>query len=131
MHYDYWMEAYIKLREKERSLVEHFETIVQSDHKEFGGTNGSREDIPKLMEAVVSRRLNLWQKERWRFRLGNKQIHLSKQIDGVIKNALKTKEFLFAVGQVDPVHVGLPLAGVCLLLSVSLYKNVSEVAEFC
>ncbi|KAL1980263.1 hypothetical protein VTN96DRAFT_4407 [Rasamsonia emersonii] len=116
---DLWTEAYRRLRQRDKQLVEDFEHILQLESGTSHTTDIAPKPIPTLMQETVSRRVDLWNERRWRFRLGNKQIHLRKKVDEVIKNVLKTKDILLAVGQVDPVHIGLPLAGVCLLLSLA------------
>ncbi|KAL1969261.1 hypothetical protein VTN77DRAFT_9453 [Rasamsonia byssochlamydoides] len=115
---DLWMEAYKRLRQRDQKLVEDFEYIVRVESDTSEETDIALKPIPMLMQETVSRTVVLWNERRWRFRLGNKQIHLRRKVDEVIKNVLKTKDILIAVGQVDPVHIGLPLAGVCLLLSL-------------
>lgn len=127
---DLWMEAYRRLRQRDKQLVEDFEHILQLESGTSQATDIAPRPIPTLMQEAVSRRVDLWNERRWRFRLGNKQIHLRKKVDEIIKNVLKTKDILLAVGQVDPVHLGLPLAGVCLLLSVSDQRGRSPFPSF-
>lgn len=127
---DLWMEAYRRLQQRDKQLVEDFEHILQLESSTYQTTDIAPKPIPTLMQEAVSRRVDMWNERRWRFRLGNKQIHLRKKVDEVIKNVLKTKDILLAVGQIDPVHIGLPLAGVCLLLSVSDQKGRSAFPPF-
>lgn len=127
---DLWMEAYRRLRQRDKQLVDDFEHILQLENGTSQATDIAPKPIPVLMQETVSRRVDLWNEQRWRFRLGNKQIHVRKKVDEVIKNVLKTKDILLAVGQVDPVHLGLPLAGVCWLLSVSNQKGRSAFPSF-
>ncbi|KAN0075809.1 Sex-determining protein fem-1, partial [Elaphomyces granulatus] len=115
---DLWSTALNRLQQKDPDLVADFEHIMrtESDVGESGGSDNK--SLPILMEDIVSQKLSLVNGARWRFRLGNKSIVLRDTVDRVVKIVMSTKDILLSVGQLDPVHAGLPLGGVCFLLSL-------------
>lgn len=85
--------------------------------------SGSRDDgdtskREKKMSALVDKKLAIMNDKQWRFKVGDNSVEVREQVDRVVKVVLVAKDILTAVGNLDPIHAGLPLAGVCVLLSV-------------
>ena len=70
------------------------------------------------MSVLVAKKLEIMNTNRWRLHAGDKSIEIREQIDRIVKVVLVAKDFVSAAASVDPVHVALPWAGVCFLLSV-------------
>ena len=101
--------------------MEDFERLLASEHEihpSAGLDKGNPSERDKKMSALVERKLEAMNKTQWRFTVGDKSVKVREQVDRVVKVVLVAKRFVSSVGNIDPLHVGLPLAGVCLLLSV-------------
>lgn len=72
----------------------------------------------KRMSALVDKKLAAMNKEQWRFKIGDKAVEVREQVDRIIKVVLVAKDFISSVASIDPIHAGLPWAGVCMLLPV-------------
>lgn len=72
----------------------------------------------KRMSALVDKKLAAMNKEQWRFKVGDKSVEVREQVDRIVKVVLVAKDFISSVAIIDPIHVGLPWAGVCMLLPV-------------
>ena len=71
------------------------------------------------MSSLVEKKLAIMNKERWRFQVGDKSVEFRQQVDRIVKVILVAKDFISSVASIDPIHAGLPWAGVCMLLPVS------------
>jgi hypothetical protein len=69
------------------------------------------------MSAFVDKKLAIMNKEQWRFKVGGKSVEVREQFDRIVKVVLVAKDFISFMG---PIHAGLPWAGVCILLNVTL-----------
>lgn len=73
----------------------------------------------KQMSGLVAKKLETMTKEQWRFPLLGRSVNVREQFDRIVKILLVSRNFASAAASIDPVHAGLPWAGVCLLLPVS------------
>lgn len=48
--------------------------------------------------------------------MGSHSIEVREQVDRIIKIVTVAKDFVSSVASLDPIHAGLPWAGVCMLL---------------
>ena len=113
---DLWGLAYKQLLAENETLVRHYEEVL----KTAGSVpNDPVADIQMQIQAVlVLKRKQILQKQ-WRLQWGNKSIKVRIQIDRIVKIIGTFKEAGSVAANVDPLHAGLPWAGICFLLAVS------------
>ena len=114
---DLWGLAYKQLLAENEPLVRRYEEVLKT-----AGIvpDDSAADIQEQIQAVlVLKRKQILQKQ-WTLQWGNKPIKVRTQIDRIVKIIGAFKEAGSVVANVDPLHAGLPWAGVCFLLSVSM-----------
>jgi hypothetical protein len=80
------------------------------------------------MSQLVSEKLEIMNRKQWRFEVGGKSVEVREQVDRVVKVVLVARDLLNATASLDPVHAGLPLGGVCVLLSVSARGSLSSIS---
>lgn len=76
----------------------------------------------KQMSALVAKKLEVMNEKKWRFDIGGKSVEVRDQVDRIVKIVLVAKDFISSAATIDPVHAGLPWAGVCMLLPVGYLK---------
>ena len=74
----------------------------------------------KAMSVFVSKKLAAMNEKKWRFEVGGRSIEVREQVDRIVKTILVAKDFISSIASMDPIHAGLPWAGVCMLLPVGL-----------
>lgn len=72
----------------------------------------------KQMSALVTKKLETMKQKQWKLQMGEKTIEVRNQVDRIIKVVEFGKVLITSVASMDPVHAGLPWAGVCMLLPV-------------
>ena len=72
----------------------------------------------KQMLALVTKQLAAMNSRQWRISLGRKSIEIRHEVDRILKIVTVAKEFGTSLASIDPVHAGIPWAGVCVLLPV-------------
>jgi hypothetical protein len=92
-------------------------------------------DVDALVQqalAATRQKQTTCQAKRWTFTFRGQTVVLREKADNIGKWLDRFKQVGDVASNVDPVHVGLPWAGIRLLLEVSivdLVKNVTDVAE--
>jgi hypothetical protein len=76
----------------------------------------------KQMSALVEKKLAIMNDKQWRIKVCGRSVEVREQVDKIVKIVLVAKDFISTAASLDPVHVGLPWAGVCILLPVSYVK---------
>ncbi len=109
-------QAYSLLREKEDEKVATLEQLLLIDVVDDTTEAGSKPPS----DGRLLRQTQISQAVERRVRLGKHSIEVRAQVARVIKIVFAAKDFVSPVASLDPVHVGLPWAGICLLLPVSL-----------
>ena len=71
------------------------------------------------MSAIVNKKLEAMTEKQWRVKVCGRSVEIRQKIDRILKVVLVAKDFISAAASIDPIHVGLPWAGVCTLLPVS------------
>ena len=56
-----------------------------------------------------------------------KAVEVREQVDRIVKVVLVAKDFISSAASIDPIHAGLPWAGVCMLLPVRKSKFPNQV----
>lgn len=116
-----WDRAYEDLRTEKGDIVEAFEGLLMSEPEIESTISLDHEDTSKRekrVSALVDKKLAVMNKEQWRFKVGDKSVEVREQVDRIVKVVLVAKDFISSVASIDPIHAGLPWAGVCMLLPV-------------
>lgn len=116
-----WDKAYEDLQAEKKDLVDAFEKILLSEpgiDPTLTIADGDPSKREKQMSALVDKKLESMKQEQWRLQIGGKSVEVRDQVDRVVKVVLIAKDFITSAANKDPVHAGLPWAGVCMLLLV-------------
>ena len=121
---DLWDAAYIELRNSNSALVDRFEEILLSED------SGDHEVTPRedQLSRIVEAKLVLMKQKEWALRFAGKSVKLRRLVERLVTVVQMTRESLNVVANIDPIHFGLPVAAICLLISVS--PKVSYVPGF-
>jgi len=131
---DLWAEAYRDLARDNMKLVTALDQLlsVQQTQPTVDHSHAPPRQLPTLddlswtassskeveISKFIEARLTAMNDRKWRVRLGEHSIEVREQIDRIIKIILVAQDFVSSVASMDPVHAGLPWAGVCLLLPI-------------
>lgn len=119
-----WDKAYDALRREKEDLVNDFEKILLSESESgLSASLDSSEPTKReeIMSSFVSKKLAAMDDKKWRLDVAGSSIEVREQVDRLLKTILVAKDFISSVASMDPIHAGLPWAGVCMLLSVGIF----------
>jgi hypothetical protein len=117
-----WDRAYDELRNEKGELVDAFEKILLSQPEIEpikSLDDGDTSNREKQMSALVDKKLEVMNNRQWRVKLCGRSLEVREQVDRIVKVVLVAKDFISSAASLDPLHAGLPWAGVCMLLPVS------------
>lgn len=80
----------------------------------------------KQMASLVEKKLAAMRDKEWKITVRGKSLEIRKQVDRVLKIVLAGKDLITSAASMDPVHAGLPWAGMCMFLPVSRAGNSSD-----
>ncbi|KAL2039004.1 hypothetical protein N7G274_008344 [Stereocaulon virgatum] len=116
---DLWHRAYKRLRDdkESRKLMEAYEKVLST---EIGDNEGSLASLSgslleKQISVLVRKKPREVEDARWNFRLRDRTVKITAQLDRLIKAVLFAKDFIFSAANTDP-HAGLAWPGVAMLL---------------
>lgn len=107
-----WAVAYDRLRTSNPDLLATFEAIVQD-----GRPDTDEKPNERLALAVTRKRSDMLERQ-WTFKFMNQRVKVREQIQRMMKILELVKDFSSIGSQIDPIHAGLPLAGINVLLTV-------------
>jgi hypothetical protein len=111
---DYWQVAIDALQaEDHKESVKQQITAIQQN----AASSGNSDFATLLLQRTQQSQQDL-EAKRWTIATGSWKIRVRQQFDRTIKALLVFKELCQPVYNVDPVHIGLPLAGLCVLMQV-------------
>jgi hypothetical protein len=114
-HKDLWDKAYFRLRDEQKELVETYESILAKNA-------AISESLPlkEKMVAVVDNGVCVMTNRQWKIRILWQQepVAVRDVVDKIVKVALKFTDMGSTAASIDPIHAGLPFAGICTLLQV-------------
>lgn len=118
------------MRKEKKELVDAFEKMLMSKPEieptlSMGNKDPSERE--KQMSALVDEKLAVMNERQWRFRVCGRSVEVREQVDRIFKVVLVVKDFVSSAASMDPIHAGLPWAGVCMLLPVSDLKLLRSV----
>jgi hypothetical protein len=110
---DYWQMAVQQLEEKDANVTEHLRSIQRA-------AIGSK-DIDLITQLVISTNESkkALEAKRWKIVVGSREILVREQFDRISKFVSLFKNVGGAAASLDPLHAGIPLAGLCLLMQAS------------
>ena len=114
--HDIWGLAYKQLLAENEPLVRHYEEVLKAAAI---NSDDSAADIQEQIQSVLVVKRNQVLQKQWRLQWGNKSVKVRTQIDRIVKMINVFKDAGSVVANVDPLHAGLPWAGICFLLAVS------------
>lgn len=112
-----WEKAYTQLSQDPNSqdLIEKYEVILNENvPRELSKTS-----FPKQMEAAVQQQVSAMKQKQWVLQWDQKSIVVRDQAERIVKFIQTFSNLGTAIAQIDPIHVGIPWAGVCAVLTVS------------
>lgn len=117
-------QNYATLSASERLLNEALQVLSESERTlilKYISTS-STDVVVALDQVIQVARIQQqqYQNKRWAFKLGERTFTLQEEADKVFQWLNRFKAVGDIIANVDPVHVGLPWAGIRLLLEVSL-----------
>ena len=108
---DYWLQAVTKLKHDEPNLAEALDGMLKA-----AVVNGG--DDADNAVAATNRNRDRLVKRRWQIHFRSKTIKIRDQFDKILMVLKAVKDVGSAAAGLDPLHAGLPWAGICLLMQV-------------
>ena len=109
-----WKVAFEQLSSEQSSLTAGYLEILSGASKITPGLD-AHEQAQALLQLKRDRIL----RKQWKLQWGNKSIIVREKVDRIVKLLGVIKDIGSSVASLDPIHAGLPWAGICFLLSVS------------
>jgi hypothetical protein len=118
---DLWEKAYTQLSQnpKHKDLLVKYEAILE----ESSPPQVSSDSFPRKMETSVQRQVDVMKKKQWTLQWNQKPIVIREQAERIVKFIQTFSSLGTAIAQIDPVHIGIPWAGVCAILTVSVHPT--------
>lgn len=111
---DYWQLAIDALQaEDHKGSIKKQIAVIQQEAAATGTT-----DFAELLLQATQQSQQDLEARRWKIGTGSWSIHVRQQLDRTIKALQIFREMSSPAYNVDPVHLGLPLAGLCVLMQV-------------
>ena len=122
-----WDQAYETFAQKNPDLDRAFRDILSTESASSPGVLISKNyaDKEKQLSVLVKAQVERMESREWKLKLGRKTIKVRKQVEGIIKILSAVKDFGTQAAALDPVHAGLPVAGLYLILSVCPFETIS------
>ena len=70
------------------------------------------------MSKLIESQLAAMQDRQWKVALGKKSIEIRAQVDRILQIVIVAKDLGSSLASMDPLHAGIPWAGVCVILPV-------------
>ena len=122
-----WDQAYETFAQKNPDLDRAFRDILSTESASSPGVLISKNyaDKEKQLSVLVKAQVERMESREWKLKLGRKTIKVRKQVEGIIKILSAVKDFGTQAAALDPVHAGLPVAGLYLILSVCPFESIN------
>ncbi len=113
---DLWGKAYMHLRKSDGALVARFEKVLLPEEPRNSGAASKEEQLTETIEQ----KLAIMKQKQWVVNIAGKSLEVREQVERLVKVVVIAKESLNVVANIDPMHLGVPVAALCLLIPVSL-----------
>jgi hypothetical protein len=113
---DLWEKAYFRLRTEKKGLVETYEAVLVKNKDISDGL-----PLTKKMSTVITQELRILTNRQWKIRIPllHEPVVVRNVVDKIVNVVLMGKDLASVAASLDPIHAGLPFAGICVLLPVS------------
>ena len=108
---DYWLLAVTQLKHDEPKLAEALDGMSKA--AVVGGG-----DIADNAVSATNRNKERLVEKRWQIQFRSRTIKIRDQLDKILIILKAVKDVGSAAAGLDPIHAGLPWAGICLLMQV-------------
>lgn len=117
-----WEEAYDVLREDDKDLVDKYEHILSTEVAACtaDSLSGNGRQLQEQMAALVAKKSAAMRSKQWRFIIRGKPVEIREQVGRMLKILTAVKDAISPLASMEPFHAGIPWAGFCLLLPVSV-----------
>ena len=116
-----WERAFTQLGDAEPDLIHRFNSILVSEAKgpdEHAGHDSPTPPTQAKMSKLIESKLAAMQDRQWKVSLGKKTIEIRAQVDRILQIVIVAKDLGSSLASMDPIHAGIPWAGVCVILPV-------------
>lgn len=108
-----WEEAYTQFAARDPQLAEHYRLLLAN-----ATSVPASFDVADHAQAVLKQKLDQILEKEWKFQFRNRSITLRSKVDQIVKILSIFKDLGSSLAALDPVHAGLPWAGLCFLIAV-------------
>lgn len=108
-----WTRAYNGCREEAPKLVEDYLCLLAGTHE-----NSAETSDPTQVANVVKKQKEIMEKKQWKLVFWHHEIIIREKIDHIVQAFRIFEGIGSAAASLDPVHAGIPWAGVCAILQV-------------
>lgn len=117
-----WEKAYSQFSEdaKRKDIFNEYEAILE----ESSPPSKSEMSFPKQMEAAVQFQINKMKQKQWVLQWDQKSIVVRDQAERIVKFVQTFSSLGSTIASIDPIHAGIPWAGVCVILTVSYHFKI-------
>lgn len=125
---DLWSRVYDSFSRKNPKLDAAFREILSSEalSPKVATSSGDAATTEREMSELVRREVDRMERREWRIDFGTKSIRIRTQVDRILKILSFVKDLSTQAAGLDPVHAGLPVAGLYLILSVVSIPTMSS-----
>lgn len=113
---DLWKAAFESLKSEDPLLMDDLEAMIQADTDISAGTT-----LAQQVDSVLSARLQKMKSRQWSYKWRGRPKKFRDQFRRVLETLIALTELPAAATSVDPVHLGLPVAGISIILNVSQF----------
>ena len=121
--FSYWERAAEQLEDKEPSV---FAALLEL-RKE---SSCPSKDMPSEISQIIEQHINTMENKQWSlpFKVRGREVKIRKQLDNVWKVLQIFNNVGYTLASVDPVHVGIPWAGVSFIVQGALNDSAQNIA---
>ncbi|KFY54785.1 hypothetical protein V497_07443 [Pseudogymnoascus sp. VKM F-4516 (FW-969)] len=120
----FWEKTYIQMS----SNKEHEELFVKYEAilDENSPSKADNATFPQKMEANVQKQISVMKQRQWVLQWDKKSIVIRDQAERIVKFVRTFSALGNAIANIDPIHVGIPWAGVCAVLTLVLNDSTQH-----
>ncbi|KAN0120216.1 hypothetical protein V8E51_002424 [Hyaloscypha variabilis] len=119
-----WEKTYTQMsdNEKYKELFIQYKAILD----ENSPSKAKKASFPQKMEANVQKQISVMKQKQWVLQWDKKSIVIRDQAERIVKFVQTFSALGDTIAQIDPIHVGIPWAGVCAILTLILNDSTQH-----
>ena len=119
----YWERAAKQLEDKEPSVFAALQELRRESSR-------ASKDMPSEISQIIEHHRNTMENKQWSlpFKVRGREIKIRAQLDNIWKVLQTFNAVGSTLASVDPVHVGIPWAGVCFIVQGALNDSAQNTA---